>query len=372
MYRIDRATNNIIKLEERRFGELKIREREHLQEWIAKNPEILGEDLLIIQKEYDGFNDTRERLDLLALDKNGGLVVIENKLDDTGRDVVWQAIKYASYCSTLSTKQVFRIYQEYLDKIGVAEDAMENVLEFLGRDENELLLNDEDQRIIFVANEYRKEVTSTVLWLLQHDLQIQCFRALPYSMGEELFLQVEQIIPLPETHQFIIDAKEKAKEEKEVSKTVAESEARLVRFWSILKKTLTEKKCSYLDNVSAKPYWEIGFGKGIARFAYCIGKKTYRVELYFAGDTDKKYIDAMLQYKEVMESKCSKPLVFERLEGKKASRIKMEENGDRFPNSLQFKDEVNWQELTDWYAESMIEFYKAVYPIWEKVQRELS
>jgi len=38
---------------------------------------------LIIQKEFDGFNDTRERLDLLALDKEGNIVIIENKLDDT-------------------------------------------------------------------------------------------------------------------------------------------------------------------------------------------------------------------------------------------------------------------------------------------------
>ena len=40
----------------------------------SKNPEVLGEELLIIQKEFDGFNDTKERLDLLALDSDGGLV----------------------------------------------------------------------------------------------------------------------------------------------------------------------------------------------------------------------------------------------------------------------------------------------------------
>jgi RecB family endonuclease NucS len=43
---------------------------------------------LIIQKEFAGFGDTKERLDLLALDKKGKLVVIENKLDDSGRDAV--------------------------------------------------------------------------------------------------------------------------------------------------------------------------------------------------------------------------------------------------------------------------------------------
>lgn len=39
-----------------------------------------------------GFDDTRERLDLLAIDKVGNLVIIENKLDDSGRDVVRQSL----------------------------------------------------------------------------------------------------------------------------------------------------------------------------------------------------------------------------------------------------------------------------------------
>lgn len=52
-------------------------ERHNLQEWIAKEPSSLGEERLIIQKEFDGFADTRERLDLLAIDKNGNLVIIE-------------------------------------------------------------------------------------------------------------------------------------------------------------------------------------------------------------------------------------------------------------------------------------------------------
>ena len=58
-------------------------------EWLANNPTSLGEDLLIIQKEFMDLM-TPERLDLLALDKQGNLVIIENKLDDTGRDVTWQ------------------------------------------------------------------------------------------------------------------------------------------------------------------------------------------------------------------------------------------------------------------------------------------
>jgi len=95
MYLIAKIANRISKLQAKTFSDLGFKERENLQEWIANNPEALGEEILIIQKEFDGFNDTSERLDLLALDKQGNIIVIENKLDDTGRDVTWQVLKYA-------------------------------------------------------------------------------------------------------------------------------------------------------------------------------------------------------------------------------------------------------------------------------------
>ncbi len=110
MYLIDKKSNRINKIKRKTFVELGFRERDHLQEWLANEPSAFGEELLIIQKEFDGFSDTRERLDLLALDKEGNLVIIENKLDDSGRDVTWQALKYTSYCSSLSKEEIRQIY----------------------------------------------------------------------------------------------------------------------------------------------------------------------------------------------------------------------------------------------------------------------
>ena len=131
MYLIDKENNRIkVLLKERKFSELGFKERQHLQQWIAESPEILGEELLVIQQEFDGFNDTNERLDLLALDKEGNIVVIENKLDDTGRDVTWQVLKYASYCSTLTKENIRKIYQDYLDKRGKGEQATKKISEF--------------------------------------------------------------------------------------------------------------------------------------------------------------------------------------------------------------------------------------------------
>lgn len=365
-------SNNIAKLDIRLFKDLHIKEREHLQEWVAKNPDMLGEDLLIIQKEFAGFNDTSERLDLLAVDKEGGLVIIENKLDDTGRDVVWQALKYASYCSTFTTSQIILVYQEYLDRWHSGDDAKKNLLEFLEKNEDELLLNRNDQRIIFVANNYRKEVTSTVLWLLQHGLQLQCFKATPHSMGEDCFLQIEQIIPLPETKEFMIDAREKEKEENDKSKTVQESEARLLKFWSLLKDKMKHDKIDYLERVAAKPIYNINFAKGAGQFGLCIGRNTFRVELYFSNDPNKVLIDSMAKYKDELDKSFDGKIEWERLEKKKASRIKFDMPQKEL-DALEgkFNDEVYWDRLIEWYKDSLVKFYKAVNPIWEKVQRQL-
>jgi hypothetical protein len=369
MYKINKSTNNVEKLEKKLFKELKIKERDHLQEWIAKNPEMLGEELLIIQKEFDGFNDTNERLDLLALDKEGSLVIIENKLDDTGRDVVWQALKYTSYCSTLTTSQIVKLYQAYLDKWQNGDDAKQNLLDFLVINEEELLLNRNDQRMIFVANNYRKEVTSTVLWLLKKDIQIKCFRATPYSMGDDVFLQVEQIIPLPETAEFMIDAKEKEKEESAKSKTVEESEQRLTKFWSLLKNKLKEKNIDFLERVGPNPYYNIGFSKGKGYYGFCIGRHNFRVELYLSNDTNKEFFDAMCKYKDAIESKFEGKIEWERLDNKKASRIKFEMTIEQV-SSLEgkFSEELCWNDLIDWYADAMVRFYNAINPYLEKIR----
>ena len=81
MFRIDRDSNRITRLKVERFTDLEFTERAHLQEWLANEPDALGEELLIIQKEFAGFDDTRERLDLLALDNEGNIVVIPQSPD---------------------------------------------------------------------------------------------------------------------------------------------------------------------------------------------------------------------------------------------------------------------------------------------------
>ncbi len=325
IYKVNQEENSISEIIPSKFGDLKIRERAHLQEWIAGNPDVFGEELLIIQKEFDGFNETSERLDLLALDKEGNLIIIENKLDDSGRNVVWQALKYVSYCSTLTTEQILNIYDKYLQSnLSIEiEDATSYIMEFLGiEDEEQLLLNNGDQRIIFVANDFRKEVTSTVLWLLNHDIQIQCFRAVPFSYGNDILLQFEQIIPLPETERFMIEIKEKEKEKKAKGDKHSETKKLLIDFWSKFQEDLKKNNIHWLDSVSVRPRWYTGFGRGAGSFNFCFGKNEVRVELYFSSDQEKKYFDSVINRKDEVEN-IIPGIIWQRMSAKKASRIKL-------------------------------------------------
>ena len=117
MYKLNRESNRLVKMDAKSFADMAIRERFDIQEWICHQPDILGEEILIIGKEIlpgdiVGQN-TQIRLDLLALDRNGNLVVIELKRDDSGTDPYWQAIKYAALCSTFSREQILQLLQEH-------------------------------------------------------------------------------------------------------------------------------------------------------------------------------------------------------------------------------------------------------------------
>ena len=78
LFRINPQNRESEKVAEVEFSQLGFQERRDIQEWIAFNPGILGEDLLIIGKEFSGFDRTNERLDLLAVDEVGKLVIVKD------------------------------------------------------------------------------------------------------------------------------------------------------------------------------------------------------------------------------------------------------------------------------------------------------
>ncbi|MEQ6166158.1 DUF4268 domain-containing protein [Ekhidna sp. MALMAid0563] len=283
MYLINKENNSIESLQERSFVELGFKERQNLQEWLAKKPNALGEDLLIIQKEFDGFKDTNERLDLLALDKQGDLVVIENKLDDSGRDVTWQALKYASYCSSLSKEDIRQIYQKYLDKYEKGADAEEMLSAFYDNSEyEEISLNTGNtQRIIMVAGSFRREVTSTVLWLMNFKIRIQCFEVSIEEHEGNLYLDISQMLPLPNSEDLTVGMASKAQDEVAVKKKKSELNEKRFEFWSGFL-DVARQDIPAFKNISPSEYNWIGIPSTIPRVNHTLwlAKNMVTLRLY--------------------------------------------------------------------------------------------
>ena len=113
LFRVNPESRESQRVEEVEFSQLGLQERRDIQEWVAANPGILGDDLLIVGKEFSGFDRTDERLDLLAVDSDGKLVIIELKRDDSGTDAHWQAIKYASYLHRANANEIIGMMADY-------------------------------------------------------------------------------------------------------------------------------------------------------------------------------------------------------------------------------------------------------------------
>jgi len=71
LYKYDKRKKSLTPCNETEFRSHGLLERRDLSKWVEQYPALLGEELLIVTSEYDGFDKTNERLDLLAIDKDG-------------------------------------------------------------------------------------------------------------------------------------------------------------------------------------------------------------------------------------------------------------------------------------------------------------
>ena len=85
-----------------------------LEDWIARNPEILGSKLLVIDRQRDVTGVGR--LDLLCIDEEGRLVIVELKRDRTPREAVAQALDYASWLDSQEEETIDANASEFLKR----------------------------------------------------------------------------------------------------------------------------------------------------------------------------------------------------------------------------------------------------------------
>jgi len=357
MYLINKESNRITKLKQKTFSELKFRERDHLQEWIANDPSSLGEELLIIQKEFCGFKETNERLDLLVLDKLGNVVVIENKLDDSGKDVTWQAIKYASYCASLTKQDIIKVYQDYLGTSAIAQDKLSDFFE--GRDISEIVLNQglNSQRLILVAAKFRKEVTSSVLWLLNFKIRLQCFKVTPFAFEDQLFLNLEQILPTKETEDFAISISTKAQEEIEVQETLKNRHHVRLKFWENFINYSNSQNNLFSNNNPTKESWIAkGIGMSGVSLNLVVTSNYCRSEITLNRgnkEENKKLFDFIYTTKDKIEEEFGAELSWERMDENVTCRIKHQYDG------LSYFEESDWPTMNEFLVDTSVRMENA-------------
>jgi hypothetical protein len=196
------------------FAAAGIRERDDLQRFLRDNIDAVAPGTLVIAEEFDEWDESRRRIDLLAVDRDANLVVIELKRTEDGGHMELQAVRYAAMVSPLTFSRAVEVFARYLDTRGDARDPQQTLLDFLGwesEDDGEFAV---DVRIVLASAEFAKELTSSVMWLIAHGVDIRCVRLRPYGETGRVLLDVQQLIPLPEAEEYQIRIREKQTEER--------------------------------------------------------------------------------------------------------------------------------------------------------------
>ncbi len=209
---------HMIKLNETSFSQEHILEREDLQRLLRDQIDAVYPDTLIIAEEFSQWDDSYRRIDLLGLDKQANLVVFELKRTEDGGHMELQAIRYAAMVSTMTFDQVVDTYKGYLNQRGIEKDARQEILDFLQWTEEREDDFAGDVTIVLVSADFSKELTTAVLWLNKRDLDIRCVRLKPYKHNEELFMDIQQVVPLPETSDYIVKVKHKEQAQRDATK----------------------------------------------------------------------------------------------------------------------------------------------------------
>lgn len=192
------------------FSASGIRERQDLQAVLRDHPESITPGLILVSEEFSNWEDSASRIDLLCLDMDANLAVVELKRDDS-RMMDVQAVRYAAMISAMDFEDVVSAHADYMTRRGRTDVDSRRVLrEFLGAAEDENVAISTKPRIILLASSFSREVTTTVIWLNERDLDITCIQCRVYEIEGKTYLDLEQVIPLPSASDYQVRLRDKA------------------------------------------------------------------------------------------------------------------------------------------------------------------
>lgn len=292
------------RLKEVDIRELWAHEQYNFSNWLAKeeNIELLNETvgltLTDIDKEvYVG----SYRCDLVAVDETTDVkIIIENQLDSTDHDHLGKIITYAS-----------------------------------GLDANV---------IIWIVKEAREEHKSAIEWLnnnMAKEISFFLLEIKAYRIGDSLPAPMFKVVEKP--NDFI--KSNKSVKDGDLSKTQAER----LNFWTEFNRVVTENGKPFNARKATTDHWyDVAIGTSDAHISITLVNKdgTIGVELYVRDCKD--LFDNLYEHKEEIENKLGFNMHWERLDDKKASRIKS------YIPGLNFNKQGNYPELMNLVIERVV------------------
>ena len=148
-----------------------------LESMIVHDPRLLSDDLLIVGRQVK--TESGGYLDLLALHPDGSVVLIEVKKGKTPREVVAQALDYASWIKTITQENVEQMFEHVSNGSTLAAAFLEK----FGQPLDEVELNQE-HRIIIVAADLDPSTERIIEYLNDYDVPINFLRFQVFDLGE--------------------------------------------------------------------------------------------------------------------------------------------------------------------------------------------
>jgi uncharacterized protein YeaO (DUF488 family) len=170
-----------------------------LEDMIERDPRILSEQWMLIGRQL--ITPNGGRIDLLAIAPDASLVLIELKRDKTPRDIVAQALDYATWVEKLSPEEIAALYRKYSQ--GQSLDQAFKDRFGIELDEDEL---NGSHQIILCASEMDAATERIVGYLNDKDIPINVLFFQVFQHGETPLLSRTWMIDPAETQENVATA----------------------------------------------------------------------------------------------------------------------------------------------------------------------
>jgi hypothetical protein len=353
--------DRIERLQETAFRDAGLTERYDLQRLLRQQIDVVAADVLIVAEEFGEWDKSRRRIDLLGVDHDANLVVFELKRTEDSGFMDLQAIRYAAMVSTMTFEKTVQVYEDHLRALGSEADARSGLLEFLGWDEPDEEHFAQDARVILVSADFSAELTTAVLWLNTHGLDIRCVRIKPYVSGDRILVDVQQVIPLPEAMEYTVQIRAKSDLQRLDREDKSDRSRIRIDFWTSLLGISNQRTQLFANRSPTADHWlSAGTGMSGMHLAYVILEHGSRVALSIVStdaDWNKRAFDALAAHKDAIEERFGAALEWRRNSDQKQSMIRavLDTGGYR-------DQEDSWPETQEAMVDAMVRLEAAFRP----------